>query len=105
MIAHVVSFSWAPGTTEADVAAVATAFDALAEEIPVVRGVLHGRDIAWREGNADYAFVAILDTDDPRDFLQHPAHQRVLTELVAPRIASRSSVQLRLDHPARITRD
>ena len=96
MILHSVALRFRPEVTDEAIEQLAIAVDSLKDRVPGAISLVQGRDLAWRDGNADYAIVAVLDMDDPRDFFHHPAHLAVATEHVAPRVESLSSVQFPL---------
>jgi hypothetical protein len=90
----VVCLTWAPATTPADVEAVRVALAALPGRIPEIRAYAVGPDAGAAEGNADFGIVA--DFDDVagwRCYQDHPEHQRVLAELIRPRLAARTAIQ------------
>ena len=94
MFTHVACFRWVEGTGPADVDVVVAALGALADAIPEVRDYRFGPDAGLAEGNHDFAVVATFD--DRAGYLVyagHPAHVRVLTEVVRPRLAARAAVQ------------
>jgi hypothetical protein len=98
-VRHVVVFRWRPEVTDADVATVDAALDALPAQIPSLRGYHHGADLALGEGRWDYGIVAECDdVDGWRAYEQHPAHQQVVTEVLRPRIAERAAVQIGPPH-------
>lgn len=78
----------------ADVDGLLDALRALPDEIPELRSYVVGRDAGVSEGNATVAVVA--DFDDEAGFLayrDHPAHQRVIAERIAPHLVARTAVQ------------
>lgn len=94
---HVVCLTWKPGTEAATVAAVCEELAALPALIPAIHAYRFGSDLGLADGNADFAIVA--DFDDVaawRRYQEHPEHQRVLTELIRPHLATRIAVQLAL---------
>jgi hypothetical protein len=91
---HVACFRWQEGTGPDDVAAVATALGELPAVIPELRDYRFGPDAHLAEGNHDFAVVATFDdTNGYRAYAEHPAHLRVLTEVIRPRLAARTAVQ------------
>jgi len=99
MLLHMVSFTWKPGTTAEDIDRIQTAIGTLPDDIPVIVGYAMGSDLGVRDGNADFGVVALLDTDNPADYLEHPAHLDVATRFVFPHVLTKSSVQARIDRP------
>lgn len=77
-----------------DVDALVAELRRLPEQIPALRSYVVGRDLGISEGNATVAVVA--DVDDEAGFVayrDHPAHQRVLDELIRPHLVARAAVQ------------
>ncbi|HEX2700720.1 MAG TPA: Dabb family protein [Acidimicrobiales bacterium] len=94
MLRHVAMFRWAPGTSTGQVAALESALQTLPAAIPALRDYRVGSDAGLREGNWDFVVVADLDDADGwRAYVDHPAHQRVLAELLRPLLGERASVQ------------
>lgn len=94
-VRHLVVFRWKAEVTPDDVAAIDAALGALPAQIPSLRGYHHGADLGLGEGRWDYGIVA--ECDDVagwRDYDEHPAHQRVVTEVLRPRLAERAAVQI-----------
>ena len=100
MVRHVVLLTFQPNTPRADLDAVADALRTLPGRIPELRGYSVGVDLGLAGadgGNADLSIVA--DVDDVAGYeayRDHPEHQRIIAELVAPITAERASVQLGL---------
>jgi hypothetical protein len=94
MFRHVVMFRWSEGTTDDDVTAMAAALSKLPDAIPELRGYHHGPDARVNEGNWDYVVVADCDSvDDYLVYRDHPAHQRVIADHIAPIRKERAAVQ------------
>jgi hypothetical protein len=94
MLRHVVCLTWAAGTAPEDVEAVRRALVALPGRIPEIRAYTVGSDAGAAAGNADFGIVA--DFDDVaawQRYQDHPEHQRVLAELIRPRLAARAAIQ------------
>jgi hypothetical protein len=91
---HIVLLSFEPGT---DVDAIEAALLAMPDQIPVIRSVTVARDLALAEGNAELALLVDLDDADAwRDYQEHPAHQRLLANLIRPALRSRTAIQVAL---------
>ena len=93
---HVVLLTLDADTDE--IVAVVEALRALPDEIPELRGYVVGVDAGLSEGNATVAVVA--DTDDRlgwETYRDHPAHRRVIEQMVAPRLVARAAVQHEVD--------
>lgn len=94
MVTHIVIFTWLPGVTVEQVAALGRAFDGLAAQQRNVVTLQHGRDLAFREGNGDYALVATFADKAGWDAYQaDPGHKAVVRDYVTPIQASRLTIQ------------
>ncbi len=94
MLRHVVMLSFEDGTPPEAVQRIADELRALPAQIPELRSYVVGVDIALADDNAD--LVVVADVDDVRGYIayrDHPAHQRVIAELIRPLLAARSAVQ------------
>ncbi len=94
MFRHTVMFRWSATSTTEQRANLEAALGQLPAAIPEIRHYHFGPDAGINEGNFDFAVVA--DFDDPEGYLvyrDHPAHGRVITELIVPFIESRAAVQ------------
>jgi hypothetical protein len=95
MIRHVAVFCWLEGTTADQVAAVTAGLAGLPAEVPSIRAYAHGPDLQLGEGRWDYAVVAEFDdAAGYQAYVDHPAHQAVANERIAPIRADRAHVQL-----------
>lgn len=91
-------FRWIDGITPDQIDAVSAGLDTLPAAIPEIANYRHGQDAGINNGNFDYVVVGDFVTED--DYLvyrDHPVHQRLITDLLAPLIAARSAVQVHLD--------
>jgi len=94
MFRHVVMFKWADGVGDDDIAAVSAGLDRLPGAIADIRDYRHGSDVRVNDDNFDYVVVADFDAADGYlVYRDHPAHQQVLRELLAGRVAARAAVQ------------
>lgn len=92
---HLVTFTWRPDVTNDDVVAVIEGLTSLPAQIPELLTYSFGPDLGLREGNADFAVAAVLDSPESLPaYLDHPEHVRILKEFIAPLIASRQAVQI-----------
>lgn len=90
MIDHIVLFRWKPGTSEGAQDAAAQALAALAGLVPgIVRYVAGPQSSPEGKGHDfDWGFVMTFTDAAARDaYLPHPAHQRVVSMILAPLIA------------------
>jgi hypothetical protein len=98
MIRHVVLFRFTPDTTPADVEAIADALRELPAAIPEIAAYSFGTDVGVNAGNADFAVVAdFADIDAYLVYRDHPRHQAVIAERIAPHLAERTAVQFAFD--------
>ena len=99
MFRHVVMFRWSPGGRRPTRrTAVAAALGAAARGHPDHPGLPVRSDAAVNDGNFD--FVVVADFDDVAGYLayrDHPAHQAVIAEHIAPILAERAAVQYPLE--------
>jgi hypothetical protein len=98
MIRHVVMFRWKEGVGHDHAARTAAALQTLPAQIPQLVGYHVGADIGISGGNFDFAVVAeVATTDDFVIYRDHPTHQAVIKEFIAPNIAERVAVQFSAD--------
>lgn len=96
VIRHMALFTWNPGTTAEQVAALCDGLAAIPSRIPEIRSYRFGSDLGLG-GNGQVAVVADFDdADGYRAYARHPDHQRVIAEMVAPIRADRLAVQIEL---------
>jgi Stress responsive A/B Barrel Domain len=94
MFRHVILMRFAPGTTDEPRRAVLDGLRALPAQIPEIRDYQVGADLGLRDGSYDIGLVALFDDEQGwRTYLDHPAHVAVVTELIAPHVQDRASVQ------------
>lgn len=94
---HLVTFTWRTAVTNADVIAVIEGLTSLPDQIPELLSYRFGPDLGLREGNADFAVAAVLESPQTlAAYLDHPEHVRILEEFIAPLIDSRQAVQFEL---------
>jgi hypothetical protein len=89
---HVVLLTLRPETEADD--GILEALRALPDQIPEVRDYVVGVDLGLGADNASVAVVA--DFDDRAGwevYRDHPAHRRVVDQLIAPRLVARAAVQ------------
>ena len=94
MVTHIVIFSWLPGVTDAQVTAFSAALEGLAELRSDIAVIRHGRDLAFREGNGDYALVAsFADKAGWDEYQADTSHKAFVRDFVTPIQASRLTIQ------------
>ncbi|HET9728398.1 MAG TPA: Dabb family protein [Acidimicrobiia bacterium] len=94
MIRHVSVLTF---DADIDLDALEAALAQLPGQVPQLRAYAFGRDVGIDTGNGTFAVVA--DVDDEAAYAayrDHPAHQRVLAELIRPHLVARAAVQYSL---------
>ena len=94
MIRHVVVFRWRDGVQDEQVDAARAGLAALPHLVPTIRAFAFGDDIGVNEGNADLAVT--VDFDDVDGYLayrDHPDHQALVRDHIAPILAERLATQ------------
>lgn len=98
MLIHIVTFTFTPSTTTAEIAAFHSATTRFAGEAPYVRVLRHGPDLGDRPTNAGYGVVGEFDdADDFYAYLDHPVHRGFLASTVVPMCDSWSATQFVTD--------
>lgn len=91
---HIVVFTFPEGSDAA--ARAEAALTALAPTVPEVREFRCGADAGVAAGNADFGIAAVFDDLAGYEaYRDHPEHQRIIREILAPNLTSRTCVQLR----------
>src|SRR5438874_376250 len=94
MIIHVVLLTWKDGVTKSQIDALDRALEGLSE-LPEVKKLVHGSDVKFRPGNADFGVVAhFADETGWRAYQSHPAHKAVVAEYITPMAATRTAIQM-----------
>lgn len=94
MIRHVVMFRWNDTVTDARLAAMTAALDALPGSIVEIAGYRHGADLGLAATNFDYTIVGdFASIDDFTTYRDHPEHQRFIADHITGRAAERAAVQ------------
>lgn len=94
MVTHIVIFTWLPGVSDEQLNAFGHALDHVAGLHRDIATIRHGRDLAFREGNGDYALVATFADKAGWDKYQaDPAHKAFVHDFVTPIQASRLTIQ------------
>jgi quinol monooxygenase YgiN len=93
MICHVVTFNFTSGTSPDWIEELSAALDQLGSQM-AAQSYRHGRDLGHRQGNADYSVTAVFHDEAAfTAYLASPAHQRIVHDILAPHLESRSAVQ------------
>jgi predicted NAD/FAD-binding protein len=94
MVTHIVIFQWVSGVTDDQLTALGAELDRLASNLAEIETISHGRDMAFREGNGDYALVATFSDQAAWSAYQaDPRHQAFVRDFVTPIQASRLTIQ------------
>ena len=99
-------YRWADHVDDGHVAQVAEAFDQLAEQVPGVRNLTHGRDTGIVGGSFDY--VVTVDVDDVsgwRALRDHPSYILLVEELITNHVVELVSGQYRIADPSTMSVD
>ncbi|SDC04235.1 Stress responsive A/B Barrel Domain [Raineyella antarctica] len=97
-VAHVVTFTFVPGTPPETIAALSDGLRAVSAACTGIESYHHGGDLGLRPGTADYAIAAVFsDRDALARYLTHPEHLRVNADF-GPIIAAKSSAQFAAGH-------
>lgn len=95
---HVVMFRWRSGTPESQLAALERALAELPRQVAEIRRYRFGRDAGAVSGNFDFAIVAdFADRAAWQRYVDHPAHQKLITEQIRPILAERAATQLAVE--------
>lgn len=94
MIRHVAVFTWKPGTTPEQVAALQAGLAEMPGLIEEIRAYAVGPDAGLASGNGEFAVVADFDDADGfRRYSAHAGHRALVAELLAPIVGTRTAVQ------------
>lgn len=92
---HIVTFKWKFPDQSAKAAAAADALRAFVADLDGVESYLCGSDIGLTPSSYDFAVVGIFATQsDFESYRDHPQHQRIISEQIAPILEDRTVVQL-----------
>ena len=95
MLTHLVLITVSPDATEAQVERMIAGLRALPAQIDAIGTYEVGRDMGLAEGNATVAIQATFATpEDLQTYVDHPAHQAVVVDLIRPIAASASRAQV-----------
>jgi len=93
-IRHVVLMRFRSGTDAAAVDALTAGLRGLPERIPEIAGYRVGPDLGLTDDTWDFAVTGdFASVEDFRTYRDHPDHQAVIRDLIAPHVESRLSVQ------------
>lgn len=94
MVTHIVLFSWKAGVTDEQIEAFGRELELMTTKVSFIASLQHGRDLRFREGNADYVLIGTFNDQTAwADYQADPVHKAFLRDYVAPIMASRSTIQ------------
>lgn len=97
VIQHCVLITFVPEATDEQRQAVVAALRALPASIEQIVSYHVGLDLGWADGNASVAVVAQFSSqEDWQAYQDHPDHQAVIQDLIAPIRQSRVASQFQL---------
>jgi Stress responsive A/B Barrel Domain len=92
---HIVTFKWKFPDQSAKAAVAADALRAFVANLDGVESYLCGSDIGLSTSSYDFAVVGTFTTQaDFEKYRDHPDHQRIIGEQIAPILGDRTVVQL-----------
>ena len=96
-VTHVVTFTWADGTTPETVEDIRTRLQGWVDRGEGLEGLVTwyaGSDLGLVAGNAAFAVSATFaDQEAYERYRDHPEHRAIIAEHISPRVAARSAVQ------------
>lgn len=94
MFRHVVMVRFTEEATEEQKQALREGLAALPEHISEIRGIRFGDDVGLAPDNFDFVVVADFEGQDGYlAYRDHPAHIKLVTDLLRPLVAARTAVQ------------
>ena len=94
MFRHVVVFRFSEDMTDEQKEALRAGLGRMPELIPEIRSYRFGDDAGLKDDNFDFAVIADFDNVDSFvGYRDHPDHQKLIAELLAPFVAARAAVQ------------
>ena len=95
MIRHIAVFKWLEDTTPAQIEALSSALAQLPGQIPSIQRYQFGADLVLGDGRWDYGVTAEFDdAAGYHAYVDHPAHQAILTDHIQAMREDRAHVQL-----------
>lgn len=98
MLQHVVLLNFNEKITEQALVNIGEGFAALAESLSEIVLYRYGKDLDLFQGNADYALVAVFNTEEEfKAYVDNESHQAFMQRSITPYLASFQSTQFALD--------
>ncbi len=98
MLTHLVLITVSADATEAQVERMIAGLRALPAQVDAIDAYEVGRDMGLAEGNATVVIQATFASPDAlRAYVDHPAHQAVVVDLIRPIAATISRAQVARD--------
>lgn len=95
MITHIVAIRWNEDLPDGQADRLADALRAAVSALDSVHSYDCGADVRLVDGNADFGVVAVFDDAESwRTYMDDPAHQQVVVEMMRPYIDVRSALQI-----------
>ncbi|WP_144875917.1 Dabb family protein [Microbacterium sp. 1.5R] len=95
MVTHIGLLTLQETATDADRQAIGDGLLGLVGQIDGLEAVRVGTDLGLKDGNGDLLFQLDFASEDAwRAYAAHPAHQAVITQHIAPVLASKAFVQV-----------
>ena len=90
---HIVMFKWKDESFDSE--PVADALQAVVSTLDGVQSYVCGPDIGLAPGSFDFAVVGTFaDRDSFTAYRDHPEHQRIINDMIAPQLETRTVAQL-----------
>ena len=94
MFRHVVMVKFTPEATDEQKETLREGLATMPEQIPEVRAYRFGDDVRISADNFDFVLVADFENQDGfLAYRDHPAHQKLVADLLRPIVAQRAAVQ------------
>jgi hypothetical protein len=92
---HIVTFKWKFPDQSAKAAATADALRTFVASLDGVETYICGVDVGLASESYDFAVVGVFATQaDFESYRDHPQHQRIISEQIAPILGDRTVVQI-----------
>ena len=99
MIVHQVLFDFKPEVTESDLKDIQRELLALENKIPEIKEISCGPNFSNRSDGYNYGLLVKVDSRDALAvYAEHEAHQKVVNEVIRPRLARIIAVDYETSH-------